>query len=357
MSDPALQLLCAALVLLAPIGIALVLPTGRTSRIAVAAPAGVVGAGALAITAALGGGIPDPSARALDAAMAGSIAAVVAMLAVPRLGRAGGAVFGAGYGILISPVVFPAVLGEYPTVIATLFGAVDYAGVLATHIAPAGALLVVAVLPARVEVRATDPIRWGRASLGAGMVAIGALGWFVGVERVVDELSARILGNGALGLALAVMAWLVMERIRWARSTPLSLVSGVMAGWAAIGIGAPFLAPVGLVAVALISGLAAGAARGDNRRNPPGASAGASLAVITAVLVGGVMTSLLADGFGLAATGTLVLTAAQIGAVLGVVIASAVLALPCWAVAAIARRLAVPVDARRRAHPTTTSSG
>lgn len=347
MSDPLLQLLSAALVPLIPIGIGLVLPIDRRDRLAVLA-SGVVGGAALLLSAASGGLLADPSARLLDSVLAASVTAVVAMLAVARLGRLGGAVFAAGYGAVIGPAALSAVLGEYPSIVSTVLGAIDYAGVVATHVAPASALLVVALLPARSAPPVSRGASLHRSALGAALVTVGALAWLVGVERVVDEASGRILANGAVGILLATTAWIVMERIRWARFTPEGLVVGVVAGWAVIGIGAPFLAPVALVATAVLGGLAAGAARGDHRRSGAGVGPGASLAVIVAALVGGVVTSLLADGFGLAATGTLVLTAGQIGAVMGVGLASAALAVPCWVLAVVVREAAVRWAARRR---------
>lgn len=347
MSDPLLQLLCSALVLLVPLGAGLVLPVVRADHLAAVA-SGVVGGAATLLSAAAVGNLTDPPARLLDAVLAASVTAVVALLAMARLGRLGGAVFAAGYGALIGPAALAAVLGEYPSLVSTVFGAIDYAGVVATHVAPAAALLVVALLPTRSAAPDRPRASPRRSALGAALVAVGALGWLVGVERVVDEATGRILANGVLGILLAAVAWVVMERIRWARFTPEGLVGGVVAGWAVIGIGAPFLAPVALVATAVLGGLAAGAARGDHRRSGAGVGPGASLAVIAAALVGGIVTSLLADGFGLAATGTLVLTAGQIGAVLGVGLASAVLALPCWALAAVAREGATRWSERRR---------
>lgn len=336
MSDPLLQLLCAALVLVVPVGVGLVVPALRADRVAAIA-AGLVGGAASLLSAALGGALTDPPARVLDAALAVATTIVVALLAMARLGRVGGAVFAAAYGCLIGPPTVAAVLGEYPSVVSTVFGAIDYAGVLATHVAPAAALLVVALLPARPRTIERARATQRRAALGAALAATGALAWLAGVERVIDEATGRIIANGAIGILLATAAWVVMERIRWARFTPEGLVGGVVAGWAVIGVGAPFLAPVALVATAVLGGLAAGAARGDLHRTGAGVGPGASLAVIAAVLVGGVITSLLADGFGLAATGTLVLTAGQIGAVLGVGLVSAGLALPCWLLAVAAR--------------------
>ncbi len=355
MSDPLLQLLSAALVLTIPLGIGLVRPVARGDRLAATA-AGVIGGAAPLLSAAAGGGLADPAARLLDSVLAASITAVVALLAMARLGRLGGAVFAAGYGALIGPAALAAVLGEYPSIVSTVFGAVDYAGVVATHVAPAAALLVVALLPARSTAPDRPHASARRSALGAAFVTLGALGWLVGIERVIDEATGRILANGTVGILLAAAAWVVMERIRWARFTPEGLVGGVVAGWAAIGLGAPFLAPVALVATAVLGGLAAGAARGDHRRSGAGVGPGASLAVIAAALVGGVVTSLLADGFGLAATGTLVLTAGQIGAVLGVGLASAALALPCWVLAMAVREAARRWSDRRESSASGTAA-
>jgi len=341
-SDPLLQLICAALVLLAPMGVSLVAPNAGPRFRRAAVTAGAFGAGASFATSALLGTPTDTATRILDAAMASSVSVVVALIAMQRLGVAGGAVFAVGYGLLIGPAITNAVLGEYPALLLTVFGAIDYAGVLATHVAPAAALLLVALMPtpAGETLPATVSPSVRRALLGALFVGVGGLAWLIGLEGAIDEVTGRIAVNGAVGILIAVIAWVVMERVRWARFTPAGMVAGAIAGWAAVGVGAPFLAPVALVAVAFLGGLAAGAVPGEHR-GTQGRAVGARtvIAVIVAVLVGGVITSLLGDGFGLAATGTLTLTAAQVGAVIVVGLTAAAGALPCWLLAVAARRL------------------
>ena len=63
------------------------------------------------------------------------------------------------------------------------------------------------------------------------------------------------------------------------------------------------------------------------------AAAVAAVGAIGATATGGIIVALLADGFGLAATGTLVLAAAQLGAVLAVTVIAALGGLVCWALA------------------------
>ncbi|MDO8337269.1 MAG: hypothetical protein Q7T15_03335, partial [Microcella sp.] len=74
---------------------------------------------------------------------------------------------------------------------------------------------------------------------------------------------------------------------------------------------------------------------GAGARDDDGSAPRRSWAVgaIGATATGGVIVALLADGFGLAATGTLVLAAAQLGAVLAVTVLAALGGVVCWAIA------------------------
>lgn len=343
-SDPALQLVAALLVLVAPVGV--LLGTGRAERASVvtALVAGAAGAVASIAGDALAGPITDPPARILDAAIAAAVTAIVATLAARRLGSIGGAVFAGSWSTLVYQPVVGAVVGEFPPLIQSLIGAVDFAGVLATHVAAGAALLVVHLLPAprRATSFAFVPRYggWTRAAIAAALVVVGGTAWHVGVERVVDEATGRIVANALIGIAVAALTWSLIEKIGWNRLTPTVLVAGAWGGWAAIGIGAPFLAPPALGAAAVLGGAVGSALSGAGARDDDGSAPRRSwtLGAIGATATGGIIVALLADGFGLAATGTLVLAAAQLGAVLAVTVLAALGGLVCWAIAWLAVR-------------------
>lgn len=343
-SDPALQLVAALLVLAAPVGV--LLGTGRAERARVLTALVASAAGAVASIAgdALAGPITDPPARILDAAIAAAVTAIVATLAACRLGSVGGVVLAGSWSAIVYQPVVGAVVGEFPPLVQSLIGAVDFAGVLATHVAAGAALLVVHLLPA--PKRATSlahlqrSVGWPRAVLAAALLIVGGTAWLAGVERVVDEATGRIVANAVIGIAVAAFTWSLIEKIGWNRLTPAVLVAGAWGGWAAIGIGAPFLAPPALGAAAVLGGAVGSALSGAGARDDDGSAPRRSwtFGAIGATAAGGVVVALLADGFGLAATGTLVLAAAQLGAVLAVTVLAALGGLVCWGIAWIAAR-------------------
>lgn len=346
LSDPALQLACALLVLLAPVGVLLGLGRVERRQAAVAVAGGVAGAVASLLGDALAGPFTDPPARILDAAIAAAVTATLASLAARRLGPLGGVVLAGAWTALVYQPVVAAVIGEFPTLVQATLGAVDFAGALATHVALGGALLVVHLLPAPALVGAagvdTRGMGWRRAVLAAALVLVAASAWFVGVERVVDAATPRLLLNGVLGIALATTLWLLVERIGWARVTPSGAVAGAWAGWAAVGIGAPFLAPPALVAAAVLGGAIGSVLSGAGAREAPGSAPRRSwtVGVLGATAAGGVVTALLADGFGLAATGTLLLAGAELAAVLAIGALSAIGGLLCWLLARAVKAVA-----------------
>lgn len=337
-SDPALQLVAAVLVLATPAGV--MLATGRTgrARTATALVAGAIGATVSLLADALAGPFTDPPARMLDAAIAAAVTATLAVLAARRLGAVGGGVVAVTWTALVYQPIIAAVVGDFPPLLQSLLGAVDYAGVLATHVALAGALLVVHLLPApqRANLEPTPP-RWGRSLAGGGLILLGATAWLVGVERVVDDATGRLLANAVVGIALAAVTWMLVEKIGWNRVTPAAVVPAAWGGWAAIGIGAPFLAPPALAGAAVLGGALGAALSGAGRRDSSLEEPRRSwtVGVIGATAAGGVIVALLADGFGLAATGTLVLAAAQLVAVLVATVLGALGGVVCWAVARV----------------------
>lgn len=352
-SDPVLQLVCAALVLLIPVALVVVRPAAHGHRTAAIVVAGVIGAAASLTVDAV---VPPPvggAGSALDAALAGAIAASVAVLAARRLGALGGAAFAAVWSILVFQPVVAALVGSVPSLVQTVFGAVDYAGVLATHVAAAASLIVLSVLPVARREALSDPAP--AASPGRAMVAVlllttGATAWMVGVERVVDAASGRVLGNAVVGLLLGALVWALVERIAGRPFSPAGPLSGAVLGWAAIGSGIAFLSPMALAASAVV-GVAGGAALVVRARSGADLLRRGAIGVIVAVAIGGVVLALLADGFGMAATGSTALVAGQLGAVIVIALGSAAAGLLCWMIAALA------IIVRERFPPSRTRAG
>lgn len=363
-SDPLLQLIAAGLVLvLLPSAVILIRPVPRDRLIGALVVAAVAGGAVLGWDAALTLRA-DPPAALLDAAAAAAVTAVVTMLSTPRRGSASAAVpalfvaVQAGvWGALVLGLVLAATVGAVPSLLQRALGAVDATGVLALFTAPAAALLVFSLLPAptrpvaRQDGSPGTPDRSAsrsgvRPALAVVMLMVAAAAWMVGVERVLSEATGRLAVNAVAGMLLGVLSWLVVSSIV-GRSRPRGgVVVGAVLGWAAVGAGGAFLAPLALSAAA-VAGAAAGAAIA--LRAPAGSSRRrrALVAVIVSTSIGGLIATVLADGFGLAASGATLGLLTQLVAVAVVVLISGLAALAAWSVAWILEIVARGVVRRR----------
>lgn len=316
-SDAVLQLACTVLVLGLPIGIAVVATPMRAARLPLLAGSAAAALGVPVWAAALGLE-PNLPARVLDAALLAGIAFVLARAAAARIGDFGAGLFagltGAG---LLAPLLL-LLVGIVPGVLQAILGSVDFAGVLATHVAGAVALLVMHALASRFPDRvpgASGGPSPARTALAVALVAIAATGWMLGAERLITEASGRIALNSGAGALLGAGVWLLIAVLVGRERPAGGAVLGALLGWGAVGAGAPYLSPIA-IAAAVVLGVSAGAAIVLRRRTGASASARSAVAMIVAVAVGGVVTALLADGFGLAATGSIAGVVAQLGAVI-----------------------------------------
>ncbi|MBX9470898.1 hypothetical protein [Microcella sp.] len=335
-SDVPLQLIAALLVLLIPLGLLLIDRVSIRARAASASAAVVVG---MVASWALNAVLSSPSdlpARVLDASFAGAIAGGVAILAA-RFGPVGAAVFASLWSVLVFQPVFAATVGSVPSLVQIVFGAVDFSAVLATHVAASASMIAASLLPGprRRVVSDLAALSRPRGMVPAGLVAVGATAWMVGAERVLSVATGRTLANSIVGLVLGALMWWLIERIAGRPFSPSGLTTGVVIAWGAIGLGVPFLAPTALGATAVIA-TAAGVA--IVVRAPSGAivERRVSIGIIVAVAVGGTVLALLADGFGMAATGSTALVAAQLGAVIAVAVGAFGSGLLCAGAALIA---------------------
>lgn len=359
-SDPLLQLVAAALVLTAaPVAVLLLRPVRRGMLVAALVAGLAAAAAVLALDAQLALR-DDPPAALLDAAAAAAVTIIVTVVSADRWGSRSAlsaplaAVQAGIWGALVLGPVLAATVGTVPSLVQRVLDAVDATGVLALFTAPAAALFVLALLPgAAVERSAPGVARSAappdapeapprpsrlRSALAIGLLALAAAAWMVGVERVVSEATGRLVVNAGAGILLGVLSWLVVVRIVGRGRPRGGAVLGAAIGWAAVGAGGAFLAPLGLVAAAVV-GAAAGTA--IVLRAPVGADPvrRAALGIIVATAIGGLIATILADGFGLAASGATLGLLTQVVVVVVVALTSALAALVGWCVAAAAGRL------------------
>lgn len=330
-TDPALQLVCALLVMLVPTSMVMIAPSPHRSRVFAVIAAGVAGVTASIVIDLAFSSTVDLPGEVFDAAAAGAVTASVAVLAARRLGSLGGGVFAATWGLVVFQPAYSALVGTVPSLVQTVFGAVDFGGVLATHVAAASSLIVLSVLPAprRRSQDGRPAVSHRRAVIAAPLMVIGATAWMLGLERVVSETSGRILSNALAGLVLGALVWVLVERIAGHSLSPMGTVAGVVTAWGSIGLGVAFLSPMALVA-STVFGVAGAAAVVIRARPQSDHGRRGAIAVIVAVAIGGTVLALLADGFGMAATGSTALVAGQLGALLTISVGAAGSGVLCW---------------------------
>lgn len=327
-SDPVVQLLAAVLVIAIPLGVAVtVRATWARVGVAVMVAASLSAMISLVVNLSVFA-TADVPAAVLDASLASAVAASLAMVAAERVGVVGGAAFAVLWtGVVFQPV-FNASVGSIPSLLTTVFGAVDVAAVHATHVAAAASLIALTVVARTRRHDAAPEPALRRALVGLALVTVGASAWMLGAERVISDASGRILANALVGLVLGAIVWALVERIAGRPFSPRGLVLGAVMAWGAIGLGAAFLSPMALAASSVIA-VAASAGVVVRSSGTQRSERRTAIAVIVAVAVGGVILALLADGFGLAATGSISGVVAQLGAVLAVSAVAVILGLVC----------------------------
>lgn len=136
-------------------------------------------------------------------------------------------------------------------------GAIDFAGGTAVHInAGAAALALALVLGKRVGFAkgAHVPHNPPFVLLGAGLLWFGWFGFNAGSELAADGTAAIAFINTIAAPAAALLAWLVVEKIKDGKPTSVGAASGAVAGLVAITPACAALHPVWAILLGLIAG-------------------------------------------------------------------------------------------------------
>ena len=116
-------------------------------------------------------------------------------------------------------------------------GAIDFAGGTAVHInAGAAALALALVLGKRVGFQkgVHVPHNPPFVLLGAGLLWFGWFGFNAGSELAADNTAALAFVNTIAAPAAALLAWLIVEKIKDGKPTSVGAASGAVAGLVAI---------------------------------------------------------------------------------------------------------------------------
>jgi Amt family ammonium transporter len=136
-------------------------------------------------------------------------------------------------------------------------GTIDFAGGTAVHInAGAAALALALVLGKRVGFAKGmgKPHNPPFVLLGAGLLWFGWFGFNAGSELAADGTAARAFINTLAAPAAALLAWLLVEKIKDGKPTSVGAASGAVAGLVAITPACGSLDPVWALLLGVIAG-------------------------------------------------------------------------------------------------------
>lgn len=135
---------------------------------------------------------------------------------------------------------------------------IDFAGGTVVHINAGMAALVLAILLGKRSgfgKTAFRPHNIPFVMLGAAILWFGWFGFNVGSEGAADMLAGLVWVNTTAATAAAMLAWLVVERIRDGHATSVGAASGVVAGLVAITPACGSLTPIWSLVVGAVAGV------------------------------------------------------------------------------------------------------
>ena len=220
-------------------------------------------------------GIPTLAFAGFQAAFAIIAVALVSGAVADRMRFSAWVVFAAVWALL---VYFPAAhwvfafdgtVSERGGFIANTLGAIDFAGGTAIHInAGAAALALALVLGPRIGFGRTPmrPHNLPLVMLGAGLLWFGWFGFNAGSALGANHTAAFAWVNTLAAPAAAMLAWLLVERIRDGRPTSLGAASGIVAGLVGITPAAAAVSPLGALVIGALAGAGSALAIGLKTR-------------------------------------------------------------------------------------------
>lgn len=136
-------------------------------------------------------------------------------------------------------------------------GVIDFAGGTAVHInAGAAALALALVLGKRVGFQkgVHVPHNPPFVLLGAGLLWFGWFGFNGGSELAADGTAALVYVNTIAATAAALLAWLVVEKLKDGKPTSVGAASGAIAGLVAITPACAALNPIWAIVLGVVAG-------------------------------------------------------------------------------------------------------
>jgi Amt family ammonium transporter len=181
-------------------------------------------------------------------------------------------------------------------------GSEDFAGGTVVHINAAMAGVALAWVAGRRKGWPSAPMEPHNVPftvLGAGILWFGWFGFNAGSALAANDLSAHAFVNTNTAAAVALLAWIGVEKIQTGKVTPLGAVSGAVAGLVAITPACGFVNLLGATVIGVAAGALCALAVGVKLK----LKLDDSLDVLAVHFFGGVIGALLIGLFGTAAIG------------------------------------------------------
>jgi len=152
---------------------------------------------------------------------------------------------------------FDGVTAETGGWIANKLAAVDFAGGTAVHINAGAAGLVLAIILGKRKGWPGTPFRPHNlpfVMLGAGLLWFGWFGFNAGSAVGSNGIAGATFITTVIGTCAAMLAWLLVERIRDGHATTLGAASGIVAGLVAITPSCSSVNVLGALAIGVVAG-------------------------------------------------------------------------------------------------------
>jgi ammonium transporter, Amt family len=149
------------------------------------------------------------------------------------------------------------------------FFAEDFAGGTVVHINAGSAGLAMALVLGKRRGWPKEKMRGHNipfVMLGAGLLWFGWFGFNAGSALAANDLASYAWVNTNTATAAALIGWIVVEKLRYGKSTALGAVSGAVSGLVAITPCAGFVSPIGSLFIGLLAGVGCAFAIGLKNR-------------------------------------------------------------------------------------------
>ena len=139
-----------------------------------------------------------------------------------------------------------------------IFGPVgvhDFAGGIVVHETAGLAALLVAIAIGPRKHRTTPPHSPGMVMIGAGMLWVGWFGFNGGSALAANGQAAMAITVTHISAATAALTWALYEKIKFGRVSTVGLVTGTVAGLAAITPASGYVGPLAAVIIGGVAGV------------------------------------------------------------------------------------------------------